>query len=120
MVSLTKRADFLLVQKEGDKWISKSMIVQIRPNDQKGQRTGLIVTKKLFKLAVDRNRTKRRLRAVIAEILPHQAPDHYDYVFIARKETICAPYEQLKKDCTWCLKRLGVLIEQEVGDENLS
>ena len=107
--SLKKRADFLHVQAEGQKWVSKSAIVQICPNEDLGQRFGLVVTKKLHKLAVDRNRVKRRLRAVLSEILPKHVSDNIDVVVIARSETISKPHEGLKKDLLWCLKRLNAL-----------
>lgn len=107
--SLKKRAGFLHVQKEGKKWISKSFILQICPNDNKGQRFGLVVTKRLHKLAVDRNRVKRRLREVINDILPSNALNNYDYVFIARSDTILKPFSDLKKDMLWCLRKLEAI-----------
>jgi len=106
--SIKKRADFLHVQKMGRKWIAKAFIVQVCENEGLGQRFGLVVTKKLHKLAVDRNRVKRRLRAVVAEILPNNAANDCDYVFIARKDTISMPYETLKKEMLWCIKRLDL------------
>ena len=107
--SLKKRADFLHVQKMGRKWVSKSFILQICPNENLNQRFGLVVTKRLHKLAVDRNRVKRKLREAIISTLPFNALDNYDYVFIARKDTISKPYDELKKDMLWCLKKLEAL-----------
>ena len=109
MSSLKKRAGFLHVQKNGKKWICKSFILQICPNDDQGQRFGLVVTKRLHKLAVDRNRVKRRLREAITEIVPDKARNNYDYVFIARNDTISMPFERLKKDMVWCLGKLEAL-----------
>lgn len=106
--SIKKRADFLHVQKMGRKWIAKAFIVQVCENEGLGLRFGLVVTKKLHKLAVDRNRVKRRLRAVAAEILPENAENNFDYVFIARHDTISMPYETLKKEMLWCIKRLDL------------
>lgn len=48
-------------------------------------RYGLIVTKKTFKHAVDRNRAKRLLRDWIAHNEKMMRPD-WDYVFIARRD----------------------------------
>lgn len=109
ITSLKKRADFLHVQKAGKKWISKSFILQICPNDEKGQRFGLVVTKRLHKLAVDRNRVKRRLRAAIHDILPVKALNDVDYVFIARQDTLSKPFDDLKKDMLWCLRKLEAI-----------
>lgn len=113
--TLRKRAEFLHVQKTGKKWVSKTMIIQVCENKDFGQRKGIVVTKKLHKLAVDRNRVKRRLRAVTSEILPEYAVSNYDYVFIARPQTISAPYETLKKDMVWCLKKLELLNDKKTS-----
>jgi len=107
--SLKKRADFLHVQAKGKKWVARGAIVQICPNDNQGRRFGLVVTKKLHKLAVDRNRVKRRLRALLMEILPNYMQENMDVVIIARAETISKSHDDLKKDLLWCLKRLGAL-----------
>jgi ribonuclease P protein component len=57
--------------------------------------------------AVLRNRARRRLRAVAAEILPlHAAPGH-DYVLIARGETVVRPYPLLVEDLKKALRRLA-------------
>ncbi|MEM9469009.1 MAG: ribonuclease P protein component [Pseudomonadota bacterium] len=112
LTSIKKRADFLVLQQKGSKWVSKSFTLQICPNEQLGQRYGLIVTKKLHKLAVNRNRVKRRLRSLIHEILPEKAANHTDFAFIARQDTISKPYDEMKKDLIWCLKRLEVLKEE--------
>lgn len=116
--SIKKRADFLHVQKMGKKWIAKAFIVQVCENEALGQRFGLVVTKKLHKLAVDRNRVKRRLRAVAAEILPEHAADNVDYVFIARRDTISMPYDTLKKEMLWCIKRLELKREDHLKTPN--
>lgn len=50
---------------------------------------GLVVTKKVFKLAVDRNRAKRLLRDWIAFNEKYMTED-LDYIFIARKAILKA------------------------------
>ncbi len=104
---LLKRSDFLLATAKGQKWVSKSMIVLARPNDTGLCRVGITVTKKLEKTAVGRNRMKRRLRAVSADILPGFAKTGVDYVLIGRGETATRLYNDLKKDLRWCLEKLG-------------
>lgn len=104
---LQKRSDFLKVNKTARKWVSKSMIVLAAPNDRGVRRFGVTATKKLEKTAVGRNRMKRRLRAVAADILPFYAADSVDYVLIARDGTMHRDYADLKKDLRWCLEKLG-------------
>ena len=72
--------------------VAKSAYFLVRAKKAKTQgdaRYGLIVTKKTFKHAVDRNRAKRLLRDWIAfnEGLMH---DDWDYVFIGRRDILNA------------------------------
>ena len=82
---LKKRSDFLWVQANGRKWISKGLIVEVANNTERGEdigiRFGLTVSKKVSKLAVKRNLIKRRLRAIALEILPEYANQNLDIVW---------------------------------------
>jgi ribonuclease P protein component len=104
---LLKRSDFLLAAAKGKKWVSKGVIVIANPNDLGTRRVGITVTKRLEKTAVGRNRMKRRLRAVAADILTQDAKAGIDYVLIARRDTATRPYDDLKNDLRWCLGKLG-------------
>mgnify|MGYP000462866218 FL=1 len=79
---LKKRSDFLRVQQAGKKWVSKSMIVELATNDGAGLRYGLTVSKKVSKLAVMRNRIKRRLKATACDVLSDYADQNIDGVLI--------------------------------------
>jgi ribonuclease P protein component len=57
--------------------------------------------------AVARNRAKRRLRAAADQILPDEAALGYDYVLIARQETLRRPFSLLLQDLQTALKRVG-------------
>ena len=57
--------------------------------------------------AVARNRAKRRMRALAAEILPHRGQPGCDYVLIARQALLARPYGALRGDLLSCLDRLG-------------
>ena len=104
---LKKREDFLRVRGTGRKWVSPTIVVEAAP-PQKGEGVhafGITVTKKTSKLAVERNRIKRRLRAVAYEVLSEAKP--CDVVLVGRLAALDAPYDKLVKDARWCLKRLG-------------
>ncbi|MCB9990123.1 MAG: ribonuclease P protein component [Rhodospirillales bacterium] len=103
---LKKRSDFLRVQRENRKWVSKSMIVQIAPAPGAQSRYGITVTKRLSKSAVVRNRIKRRLRAAACEVLPGFKIDPADIILIGRPDTETLPYDTLKNDLAWCLRKL--------------
>jgi len=112
LVRLKKRADFLLVQSSGQKWISKGMIIQLRANDGLGLRVGLTVTKRVSKLAVFRNRVKRRLKAVSEEILPSYQTQNLDIILVGRALTKERNYQDLRQDLAWSLKKMNVKMDE--------
>jgi ribonuclease P protein component len=61
--------------------------------------------------AVERNRAKRRLRAVAAAVLPLSGQPGNDYVLVARRETLTRPFDGLLADLASALRaahsRLG-------------
>ncbi len=79
---LTKRADFLAAN-AGMRNVRSGFVLLTRPNDGKGIRFGITVTKKIGN-AVVRNRMKRRFRELLRAALPTQGlPDH-EHVVIGR------------------------------------
>jgi ribonuclease P protein component len=108
---LKKRAEFLATAAHAKKWVTPSFIIQIAPAPVPATsaiRYGLTASGKVGN-AVVRNRCRRRLRAVVAEILPAHASTAYDYVLIARAATETNDYAAMKKDLLWALKKLGAL-----------
>lgn len=109
LIQIKKRSDFLKIQGKGKKWVSQGLVIQTMPNEDDVKRIGYTVTKRTDKSAVKRNRIKRRLRAVAADILPDHAKAGHDYILVGRPQTLTRPYETLKKDVKWCLEKLGLL-----------
>lgn len=105
---MAARSDFVRANNQARKWVSQSLVLQVVAHDRDVKRVGYTVTKRVHKSAVKRNRIKRRLRAVAAEVLPSCAMSGHDYVLIGRLETADRPYDVLVKDLKWCLKRLDM------------
>ena len=105
---LKKRSDFICVQQSGHKWVAKGMVVEILPQENGGVRYGLTVSKKVSKLAVTRNRIKRRLRAMACDVLPDYVGLNLDIVLIGRQTTQDRDYQDLCQDLRWCLKKMGI------------
>lgn len=131
---LAAESDYTSLRKPPLRWVSKGFALHASPqesrqkNKQKVGQGGeqnaaqtlaptpakniigfaVIASKKTAKLAVDRNRMRRRLRAVSWEILPQYADPSYDYMVIARRDLPLHDYETLRRDFIWCLKKLGL------------
>jgi ribonuclease P protein component len=106
--TLRKRAEFLAVAASGKRWVASGFILQIsNPHSPSPTvRFGLTASKKIGN-AVVRNRARRRLRALAAEIMPNAAPE-YDYVFVARLTTPTCAYDNLRQDLIKGLQRMKV------------
>ncbi|MAE52107.1 MAG: ribonuclease P protein component [Micavibrio sp.] len=121
IIPLKKRADFLSIQSGGRKWVCKGFVVQVArtPDDSPLEendhlRCGFTVTKRTNKSAVKRNRIKRRMRAVAADVLSVYGRGGYDYILVGRPDMLTRPYAALCKDLKWCLRKLDLL--QDRGD----
>ena len=101
-VTLTKRADFLRASK-AKRTATKGLVLQARerdPNEASPDliRVGYTCSKKVGN-AVQRNRAKRRLRAIARELLCAKGHKGWDYVLIGRAETtVDRPYTDMVSD----------------------
>jgi ribonuclease P protein component len=105
MDRLTKRADFLAAR-NGFRVSAGPFQVQARDRkDARAPRVGFTVTKKTGN-AVERNRIRRRLREAAKQTMGADARAGFDYVLIARRESISAPFPTLLDNLGRALKRL--------------
>ncbi|MCC5963325.1 MAG: ribonuclease P protein component [Rhodobacteraceae bacterium] len=83
---LKKRADFLRAARAG-RTPTPGFLLQARARGSGGaMRVGFTCSKKLGN-AVTRNRAKRRLRAVVQQVLPVHGRAGWDYVLVGRPGT---------------------------------
>ncbi len=107
ILTFKKRKDFLRVAKEYHV-ATRNMVLQAARSlfDDEDIRVGYTATKKIGN-AVVRARSKRRLRAIVREILKDHAYTNIDYIFIARNSTAVCDYKELKKDTIYAIKRIN-------------
>jgi ribonuclease P protein component len=115
---LKRRAEFLQVAAANRKWVAPGLILQVRrqPSTETESsdapraarlepvRVGFTASRKVGN-SVARNRARRRLRAVAAQVLTHAEPGN-DFVLIARPATVDRDYQALVGDLVAGLKRL--------------
>lgn len=121
---LKRRAEFLAAAAANRKWVAPGLVLQARaleaadsgavPTRTDSIHLGFTASRKVGN-AVARNRAKRRLRAIAAEILKDvPAPAQpTDLVLIARPATITRDFQSLKHDFTRGLQKLGVMVKAE-------
>ncbi len=104
---MTKRAEFVRANK-GRRFHAAafSMLALRRPELETAAtapRFGFTVTKKIGG-AVERNRIRRRLREAIRVAPDLAALPGYDYVLVARREALAAPFSSLMHDLDRALR----------------
>ena len=109
---IKKRPDFVRMTLHGAKVAKSGLVVQtfhrnlpVKNIPSDAVRIGFTATKKIGGATV-RNRCKRRLRALVFELLPQSSISGNDYNFIARAITADMPFSKLKKEMTEALTQL--------------
>lgn len=107
ILTFKKRRDFLRVA-QGNYVATHNMVLQAAPSlsDTDDIMVGYTATKKIGN-AVIRNKSKRRLRAIVASVLKKYALNHIDYVFIARLSTAECDFQELQRDTIYAIKRIN-------------
>ena len=96
---LTKRSDFLRVQRANVKYVTPSLVVQSASNYSLGQmsaRVGFTASKKIGN-AVSRNFAKRRMRALISQ-QSNALVEGTDYVVIARQAMLVKKFSDIEAE----------------------
>lgn len=106
MRQLKKRAQFLKAAR-GRKIVRRGFVLQAVAHGEEGETgpaIGYTVTKRVGN-APQRNRIKRRLRALSQEFAENFDPK-YNYVLIGRQEALHEPFNELKKSLERALQKI--------------
>ena len=104
---LKRRADFLRVAAVRRKWAAPGLILQVAAQSEPVEeaiRVGFTASRKVGN-AVKRNRARRRLKALVAEMIANGANPGLDLVLIARPSTVDRPFDELRRDLQQSLQR---------------
>lgn len=107
IVTLTLRADFLRAA-SARRMGTGSFLLQARLRGDASSiiRIGFTASKKIGN-AVARNRAKRRMRAVVRDVLPSLGQAGWDYVLVAKPQaTIARDFADLRADLTRALSQI--------------
>lgn len=106
---LKVRKQFLAVAGGGLKAIASTLVVQgaaVRSPEEGGVKVGFTVTKKTGNSVV-RNRIRRRLRAAVAQDIADYGLAGWDYVVIGRNTALEAPFDIIRRDLRYALKKVS-------------
>lgn len=108
IITLKENREFKRVYNRGKSFVSPALVTYAFKNRSQNIRIGITTSKKIGN-AVQRNRSRRIIRAAFAEIKP-QISNGYDIIFVARGKT---PHVK-STDILRCMKKqlteAGVLL----------
>ncbi len=107
---LVKSVDFRRVNKEGESWAERAIVLRKVPNGLPYSRFGFSVSHHIGK-AVTRNRAKRLMREVVRLHCDLISPG-WDVVFIARKGIAGLDYWAVERAITQLLRSAGLFRSQ--------
>ncbi len=105
---LTEKSDFAKVLKEGRIIGGVFLSLAVRRGDGTAPKVGFIVSNKISKKAVERNRLKRLMRRAARTHLSDIKNGTY-LVFLAKRKAANAASEEITRESQALLKRSGVL-----------
>ena len=100
---LRRRADFVAANR-GIRVARPGFVLLAHPNDGRGKRYGVTVTKKIGN-AVVRNRMKRRFRELLCAALPEAGLANHDHVLIGREGGVERDFGAMRDELAQALAR---------------
>ena len=110
---LRKGREFQRVRQQGRSITSRLLILAWMPNEVARLRIGIVVSKRISKLAVERNYIKRLLSEAIRHILP-ELPVGWDIVLSARSYAKTVDLQTLEQDIVTLLHQAQLLTPEKI------
>lgn len=99
---LTKDKEFKHVFEKGRSFKENSLFLKISANDLDSFRIGIIVSKKVSKKAVKRNKIKRQIREIVRE---SNLKNGFDLVIVTYPTISLKTFEEIKKELNNLFKK---------------
>ena len=110
---LSKEKDINNVFKRGRYSFAKDLGVKFLKNNFKHNRFTCIVSNKVSKKAVERNKIKRRLREII-RLIPLNLDVGIDLIVLTRPSVKELDYKETEKQIHSCFQRLGLISQSPI------
>ncbi len=106
---LAKRSDIERVFKRGKSFFVGNLSIRVSKNELQTTRFAIVVSTKVSKKAVRRNKLKRRIREVLRTEVIKRMQHGYDCVIVTQKGSIDKSYEDLAKLVVGACKKAKLL-----------
>ena len=105
---LHQEKDIKRLVKTGKTFFLPQFTIKYLKNKQKDTRIGLVVSARVDKRAVVRNKLSRRLREASRELLPRLS-EGYDIIIICKKSALDLKYQEVKKQLEFAFSKIKIL-----------
>lgn len=105
MYIIKKKLEFDEFRRCNNVVTSKFFVVKYYPNSLDYNQFGIIISKKVSKLAVDRNLIRRRIKAIIHKIEKFIVDKNLNYLLIVKNRIIDASYAEIEQEL---IKTFGI------------
>ncbi len=106
---LSKQKDFDKIFGRGKQYQDDKLIIRLLVNKQSFSRFSIIISAKVAKKAVIRNRLRRQIKEILRQNFDKIKPG-LDIVLIAKKELIGLDYNELKKIIGELFKKANIYV----------
>ena len=112
-IRMKKTRDFAAMATKGRSVFGFFSTLRVRSVAAGESKVAFIISTKIFKKAVDRNRAKRRFREAIRSLLP-SIPKGYHLLFVLKPQTLDGDFEKMKADAAHMLEKIPETMKQPV------
>lgn len=104
---LHKETEIKSLIQQGQTFFLPQFVIKYRKNTEKESRFTFVVSTKVDKKAIVRNRIKRQLRAAVQELLPQIIPG-FDVIIIVKKSALDLEFSEIVKQLQFALSKIRV------------